>query len=247
METSKRWHLLDTIRGITLINMVFFHFCYDIFVIYGLIPRWDRLLPVRIWQQAICQSFLLISGIVFHFSRSHLKRGLLINAWGFIITIVTLIVLPREVVWFGILNCTGSVILLAWLFERLLAKINHATGLFCSLFLFLFTRHISSGYLGFGSFELIRLPKWLYQFFPAAWLGFPPAGFHSSDYFPILPWLFLFLTGYYLYYFLQKSHPERWLVKGRIPFISLIGRKTLWIYVLHQPVLMLICYLIFGH
>ena len=61
----------------------------------------------------------------------------------------------------------------------------------------------------------------------------PPA-FASSDYFALLPWLFLFWTGFYLYR-LRPEIPA--LPDIRLPGLSVISRHSLLLYLLHQPVL----------
>lgn len=241
-----RWYLLDTLRGFTLINMVLFHFFYDVFVIYEFSPGWDRRIPIVIWQQGICCTFILIAGIVFHFSRSHLKRGLQLNLLGFLITLVTYFTVPQETIWFGILNFIGCGILLTALLEPILLRIRPTVGFGGSLLLFLLTEEVPNGFFGCYGWHLTPLPHALYQSFPGAWLGFPPDSFFSSDYFSILPWIFVFWTGYYLYFLLKDYHAEKWLSRGKLPFFSPIGQKTLWVYLLHQPLCMLICILLWG-
>lgn len=244
-HSSIRWHLLDALRGFTLISMIIFHLLYDIFIIYGRFPSWlDGSLP-NIWQQCICCTFIIISGVVFHFSRSHWKRGLIINAWGFGISLSTLLVLPEETIWFGILNMIGSAILLTALLQPFLEKIPWKTGLISSIFLFLVCQQIPQGFLGCYNFRFYKLPEQWYCWFPGAWLGFPPVGFVSSDYFPLIPWLFVFWIGYYLFQVLQKPSLKQILSQNPFPFLSWTGRKTLWIYLLHQPALMLLCIIIF--
>ena len=53
----------------------------------------------------------------------------------------------------------------------------------------------------------------------------------SSDYFPLLPWFFLFLTGYFLYN-LRRREPLDW----RLPVVTNMGRHSLLVYLAHQPV-----------
>ena len=67
-----------------------------------------------------------------------------------------------------------------------------------------------------------------------AGLGFPGPGFVSSDYFSLLPWLLLFWTGYFLY---RLRPAEPLLPDIRLPGFSAMGRHSLLIYLLHQPVL----------
>ena len=65
-----------------------------------------------------------------------------------------------------------------------------------------------------------------------------PTGFHSLDYYPLLPWAGLFLFGVALGKLrlgIQKAHPGDQPVWAR-PFTA-AGRRSLEIYLLHQPVL----------
>ena len=102
---DRRCHLIDALRGLALVNMLAYHFLYDVMVVYGRDPRWYLHPAVHVWQQYICCSFILIAGFSFHWGQKHnLRRGLLLNLCGLVITAVTLIVMPTEAIWFGILN-----------------------------------------------------------------------------------------------------------------------------------------------
>lgn len=105
--------------------------------------------------------------------------------------------------------------------------------------------HISDGMIGIGSLSA-ELPSFLYEIKPLVILGFPFEGFSSSDYFPILPWFFLYLCGYYLYELLKERRVFQKAAVIRLPFFSWLGKKSIWIYLIHQPVNMLICILLFD-
>ena len=69
-----------------------------------------------------------------------------------------------------------------------------------------------------------------------AYLGFPFPGFRSTDYFSLVPWLFLFLTGYFLFRLTGQrlaAAPDL----GRCVPLEALGRRSLLVYMLHQPVL----------
>ena len=58
------------------------------------------------------------------------------------------------------------------------------------------------------------------------------------DYFPIFPWIFLFVAGYFLYrIFHSRGWDEKLFARGNLPVINWLGRHTLPIYLIHQPVL----------
>ena len=107
-------------------------------------------------------------------------------------------------------------------------------GAYSQLFLFLLARDVNHGYLGFAWVPLLRLPRGWYTNLATAGLGFPAPAFASSDYFSLLPWLFLFWTGFYLYR-LRPEIPA--LPDIRLPGLSVISRHSLLLYLLHQPVL----------
>lgn len=242
-KTKTRYYLVDALRGLALINMVLYHFSYDIFVIYGQNPDWLGSTAAFLWQQGICWSFILISGFSWRFGAANsLKRGLLLNVLGLLITAVTWLAIPDEVILFGILNFIGCGVLLTIPFSKSGEKIPPLLGAGICLILFALTYHIQGGYLQIGG-EILRLPDRLYSGVFTI-LGFPGPGFYSSDYFPVLPWIFLYWTGWFLYPVLMKERGIRNLLSFRIPLLSVIGRKTIWVYVLHQPILMGICILL---
>ena len=260
-EHTRWYHLLDAFRGFALLNMLFFHFYYDVYVIFSLDSDWYHYPAVRVWQQFICMSFLIVSGMSWHFSRNNLKRGIQLNIYGLLITAVTGLVMPDQTVRFGILNCIGCCTLLMIPLNKICIlrfdhhytehspdkRVFHLLKAFCGLFpallLFLFTRNISDGYFSLAELH-IDLPDWLYSFHPMTILGFPYSGFRSSDYFPILPWFFLFLSGYWLWEVIRCSNRAMRALCTKVPVLSRLGQKTIWIYLLHQPLLYGMAYLL---
>lgn len=251
-KSDSRYHLIDAIRGFALLNMLLFHFFYDVFIIFGQDTGWYRYPAVRLWQQFICVTFLLVSGISWHFGRNNLKRGIRLNLYGLLITVVTLLFMPSQAVWFGILNCIGCATLLMIPLHKVFASLAHylgpykailsVGGLIVALFLFGLTRNVTEGYL-ILAWHPIDLPHQLYTR-PMTILGFPYIGFTSSDYFPILPWFFLFLAGYFSWEVLSSITPLLKVFRIKVPLLSYIGNKSIWIYLLHQPLLYAITYLL---
>lgn len=242
-----RYLLVDGVRGLAIVNMVLYHFLYDVFMIYGKDPGWIALPPVHIWQQFICWTFIFIAGFSWRFGLKHdLRRGLFINLCGFAITLVTLIATPTEAVWFGILNFIGCAILLLLPLHRPLERVPGTVGMALSFALFLVFKNVQSGILSLGGLKLLELPRFLYNSKLLTPFGFPYPGFRSSDYFPLLPWFFLFLTGYFFCSLFLKREGWKGLFRRPIPLLTAIGQKSLWIYLIHQPVCMLLCMLLFG-
>ena len=240
-----RYSLIDALRGLALLNMLAFHFLYDVFVVYGGSFEWTQLTWVIVWERYICFSFILISGVSLNFSNHAIKRGLIVNACGLLITLVTAIAVPSQIIIFGILNLIGCAMLLDRPLKKLAEKLDPFLGASVSLALFAFFYGLPMRYVGFFGIPLIRLPDALYCFPPLAVIGLPDKGFFSTDYFPLVPWLFLFVCGFFVWRCIARAGADP-LFRRRIPVLGFIGRYTLWIYMIHQPVLMGICFLIFG-
>lgn len=233
---KERFHLLDGIRGLAVVSMVLFHFCYDLFIIGGIDPYWYWRPYARIWQILTCCGFILLSGLCFHLGGKRVKNGLMLNGFGLLVTAVTVIVMPREAIWFGVLNCLGCCLLITHLLSPLLERIPWQAGGAVSFLLFLLTYRVDNGVLGLGSWVIARLPERWYTVSWLAPLGFPTADFVSSDYFPLLPWLLLYLTGYFLGRILLGKRPA--VLRNKIPLLDGIGRHSLAVYLCHQPVCM---------
>ena len=236
---------LDTIRGITLLSMMLYHTCWDLVFLFGKkIPGYSGL-GGYVWQQSICWTFILLAGFCWSLGSHHLKRGLIVFGSGILITFVTLLVMPESRVIFGVLTLIGSCMLLLIPMEKLLLKLRTEIGLVGSFLLFLLFRNVNTGYLGFENWNILKLPDGFYENLFTTYLGFPQKGFFSADYFSLLPWFFLFLTGFYLYQLVQKNHMMEKLFSWRVPGFDVIGRHSLLIYLLHQPAVFGISWMLF--
>ena len=240
--TSGRLHLLDALRGFLMINMIAYHGMWDLVYLFGVPAGWYAGTPKYLWQQFICWSFILLSGFCWNFSRNHLRRGLLVFGGGAVISLVTCILMPENRILFGILTCIGSCVILMIPAEKLLKKVPDGIGLILSFGLFFLLRNCSKGALGFERLVIAPLPDWLYRNNLTAYLGFPQPGFFSTDYFPLLPWIFLFIAGYFLCRITTRLDLNRRLfARGQLPVLNVIGRNSLLVYLLHQPALYGLC------
>ena len=246
INLENRYNLIDAIRGFSLVNMVAYHFCYNIFVIYGLDPKWTFIPLVIAWERFICISFILISGVCLHFSNHPYRRGIIINLCGFLITAVTLFAMPKQAVWFGVLNLIGCSMMITAALRRFFDRLNPFFGAGLSLLCFALFYGVPMRYIGFFNLKLFDLPDFLYQFKYLAFIGFPDSSFQSSDYFPIIAWIFVYIFGYFFWRIIKQFGKEAFF-KRRVYVLDFLGRHSLIIYMLHQPVLMGICFLIFGH
>lgn len=226
----------DALRGLALLNMVAYHALYDWVYIFGLPCSWyDISAPgCHVWQQYICWSFILLAGFSFPLSRRPWRHGLIVAGCAVTLSVVTALVLPDQAVRCGVLHLIAASILLCCAVRPALDKAPPALGLFASGALFVLTKGVPAGYWGFGPLRLAPVPAAWYaaNLYP---LGLPDlARFSSSDYFPLVPWLFLFLCGAFLcrlFPALPGSRPPKALA-----WLCCAGRNTLLVYMLHQPV-----------
>lgn len=230
---SRRYQTLDTVRGFALLSMILYHASWDLVYMFGLNWPWYRSFAAHVWQQSICWTFILLSGFCASLGRRQLRRGVTVFLCGALITAVTWLLMPENLVFCGVLTLLGASSLLLVSLKPLLERVPARAGLAGSFGTFLVLRDVNAGSLGFEGFCIAALPDGLYRNHLTALLGFPPADFFSTDYFSLLPWFFLFLTGYFLF----RLRPGDRTREIRIPLVTAMGRHSLLIYMLHQPVL----------
>ena len=257
---KERYTKIDAIRGLAVINMVLFHTYYDLessFDVFSKLlgHRLDYSTPVKIalyiWQQMICCTFIFISGMCNSMGGRKLKNGLVVSACGVIISLVTYFFLPEEFILYGVLTLIGASILIMIPLEKIFCKINPIIGFLLSFIAFLFLRDTSYGRIGFWRNLKINEPD--IRLFPKEWyanditafFGFPGTSFSSSDYFPIIPWLLLFIAGYFFWRIIGNSEKIlSFLKRGGNKFLCFVGRHSLVIYLIHQPVMYGLVYLL---
>lgn len=240
-NASGRYAALDSLRGICVLSMILYHAMYDYVAVLGHDVPWFFAPPGYFWQQSICWTFIFLSGFCWGFSRNHWKQGLVLTGCGCVVTLVTYFAMPSELIRWGVLTLLGlSTLLLACfhlLAERMKLRCPAWAGLLLSALLFFLTKQVPLGFLGFGSLLLCPLPSALYSTPFLAVLGLPGPGFTSSDYFPLVPWFFLFLAGHFLWKLVREKEALMEKLRPSLRPLAFIGRHSLLIYLLHQPLL----------
>ena len=236
-KARQRYGLLDTVRGVAVVSMVLYHGVWDLVNLWGWDWTWFSSSWTRLWQQSILYTFVFLSGFCWKLGSRPLRRGLVVLGAGAAVSLVTFFMDPQARIVFGVLSMLGVCMLLLIPLERWLERLSAGWGAAVCIVLFLLTRPMSQGYLGIGKWAVVSLPSWLYRSTLTACLGFPPEWFASADYVPLIPWGFLFLTGYYIG---RKvlSQPGDLLIFQWKP-LALVGKHSLGVYLLHQPALYL--------
>ena len=247
---DKRYGFIDFIRGLNLISMIIFHACWDLQFMFGInVPGYTGTAGL-VWQKSICVTFILISGFCICLAKNKRKiilRGLLISVCGAVVTFVTIVFMSDAPIYFGILTFMGFAMMLFGVLSDRLSKLNpYVLAVICFVLYILFN-DVSYGNIGFFGLFHVGLPRVLYSNMITAFLGFPNNAFCSSDYFPILPWIFLYGCGFYIGVIFNRTDLYRILCKPKSSIFNRIGKNTLIIYMLHQPVIYGVLCLIFRN
>lgn len=136
-QQSLRYRLLDELRGLDLISMMLYHGMWDVVFLFGIPQKWYIGRPGFLWQQSICWVFILLSGFCLPLGHHPFRRGAVVFGAGALVTAVTLLFLPEDVVWFGVLTLLGSSMLITAALDSLLRRIPPAAGVVVSAALFL--------------------------------------------------------------------------------------------------------------
>lgn len=241
---SSRVGGMDLLRGTAILLMVIYHGIFSLVYIFGVGWDWFRD-PIfnHVGAPLLGGTFVLLSGMSTRFSRSPVKRGLQVFCWGLVMTAATAIAMPDLIILFGILHLMGLCMIFSGLLRPLLDKIPRKWGVVLFALLYILTIDLpNGGWLGLKGLFAVQITTTNPYLFP---FGLLVPGFYSSDYYPLIPWFFLFLVGSYLGTWVKEGKAPQWLYPSRLPWLEWVGRHTLWIYVLHQPILIGLFWLFF--
>ena len=223
-KRERIWEL-DALRGFCIVCVIFVHFMF--YLVYFLGKQVDFPPLYTFIQQYGGAIFVVLSGCCATLGSRSFRRGVLVFGCGMLITLVTFgmyrmgMAASDVVVKFGVLHLLGVCMMLYPLLKKL-----PTTALSV-----LAAAIVAIGYAIQGMRFSVR---WLFP------LGFVYPGFTSSDFFPLLPQLGWFLLGIVIGRTLY--HEKRTLLSGTAQdfflfrFFQWCGRQSLWIYLLHQPV-----------
>ena len=258
-DIRNRNGLIDLVRGLNLISMIIFHAMWDIVYIFGVNIKWYKSgTLVEVWQCSIACTFVLLSGYCYRNSRHRLKNGIKVFVAGLIISLITYVFMPENLIMFGVLTMLGSCMLILNPLVKWLDKVGAIPGIIVSLVLFISTYNVGNGSISCMGLGSVNLPKSLYSNIFMTYMGFPSMEFYSADYFGIVPWIFLYIVGFYINKLVREiDKNKKWccyikegankLDKFRyIEWIRVIGRNSLVVYMLHQPIVYGILWIIFN-
>ena len=230
-KENNRVYILDAFRGMAVCGMIFHHSYVLLNFTYGVTFSFFSSTLFEVLQMVFVSVFLFVSGICTNYSRSTAKRGAVIFGAAIVVTIVTAVAMPLLgiyglEIYFGILHMLGLSMLLYACIRLILNRCDPA--LICVFCLILF----------------IGQSIWM-EFVPYAndpynilmVFGFPSKNFYSADYYPLFPYFFMFVAGTAIGRWIKKGFFPIWFYRFRAPFFEFIGRHSLLIYLLHQPII----------
>jgi uncharacterized membrane protein len=226
---------VDTVRGIAVVLMICYHFIFDL-AFFGAYAGNMYSTSWQTFARSIGSTFILIMGIsltlTYHRLQpeldqkqlflKYLRRGAVLIGLGIVITVVTYFVVGNGFVIFGILHLLGLSMILAFPFLRS-RWASLAVG-------------IAAIFLGFYLDGVRVLSPWL------LWLGVPQFRRHMVDYYPVLPWFGFALLGVFVGFTLYPDGIRRFTLPdlshlAPIRALTYLGRHSLLIYLIHQPIL----------
>ncbi len=222
-DTGRIWEL-DFFRGLAMLFMIYFHLIYDMKEFYGYPVSYEGNVTGYIGKISAIL-FITISGISTSLSRSSWKRGLKVLGAALLITLASYLFDHNFFVIFGILHFIGLSMILSGAFKKLDNFMLIAVA--AAILVVGYTLPLDN----FSNDYLMML-------------GFRSQAFASSDYYPLLPYFGIFLIGMVLGRILYS---ERKSLLKPLPYhwtISIAGRHTLPVYLIHQPLILFILYLI---
>jgi uncharacterized membrane protein len=224
--THRRVDGLDALRGLAVVAMVAYHFAFDLAYFRVTAQNFYR---DPFWlhsRTAILSSFLLVAGVSLVLAQGtpqgrarfwmHVGR---VAGCALAVTVGSYVMFPRSFIWFGVLHAIAVSLLLIrplagrpWIALALGIAIVAAGNLFAS-----------------PAFDSRAL----------GWIGFMTGKPITEDYVPLFPWAGVMLIGVAAGHALARRDFALLAPLARLPaFVHWLGRHSLAIYLVHQPLLL---------
>lgn len=232
---GSRFQVVDVARGAAIIGVVIYHFAWDLSFLgftstrVGSHPLWVA------FARTLAGSFMVLVGFSLVLAhrrgirwRAFCRRLAVLIAAAAGITLATYLLFPGSFIFFGILHSIAAASLLALPFLRAPPWLVLASAV---------AVWALPNFLQSPSFNTRAL----------AWIGFAAQPPPSNDLVPVFPWFALTLVGVLAARLTLKSGLAERMAKissetALARLLAWSGRRSLEIYLLHQPVLLALLY-----
>lgn len=231
---AQRLWEIDTLRGLAVVAMIYFHFMWNL-QYFGLSAVDVFSTPWQSFARGIGTSFTFLLGLSLTLSDARmrrqgrnslayaLRRGALVFGLGMLVTLATYLLFGATYVRFGILHLLGASIILAQPFLRTPPLVALLAGLLTIA-------------AGIAINNTIVAHPWL------IWVGVEQAGVAMVDYYPLLPWFGVALLGVAAGQTLYPQGQRQFTLPNLgtlapVQALRFLGRHSLLIYLVHQPLI----------
>jgi uncharacterized membrane protein len=234
-EPLTRIRAIDALRGTAICMMIVYHAAFDL--------NWFHIISAdfnhdRFWlsfRDLIVSSFLLLVGASLVLaSRAGIspkrfwRRIALVGACAMLVTVGSYVTFPKTFITFGILHCIVVSSILGWPLVRF-----PRAALIVGIVVILVGVAI-----GLPLFDL----PWLH------WVGLMTHKPATEDYVPLLPWFGVVLVGVSIGWWLLERHMHdlRQISRASPKWLTWLGRHSLLVYMIHQPILVGVLRVVHG-
>ncbi|MDP3136409.1 MAG: heparan-alpha-glucosaminide N-acetyltransferase [Burkholderiaceae bacterium] len=238
LPPSLRFEALDALRGLAVVWMTIYHFCFDLNH-FGYLQQ--NFLADPFWtlqRTAIVSLFLFCAGMGQAAAQMQTRgpapfwrRWAQIAGCALLVSAASWVMFPASFIYFGVLHAIAAMLLIVQALGRWGQR--HALGLAVLATALLLLPLAAPALLA---------PSGLQELFDSRalnWLGWISRKPFTEDYVPLLPWAGVMVWGLLVGQLVLRN-PPGWLeapVPGAGRPLVWLGRRSLGWYMLHQPVL----------
>lgn len=225
---SKRIWELDFLKGTALLFMIFDHVVYDLGAFFS-----RNTSSLGFFKEGIGQIaaviFMTVSAVSVTLGKRNLRHSLIVGSAAVFLTAFTFafdkVTGSSTIIWFGILHFLA----LSMLIGHFAKKLPKALLLILSVCSFALGKYFLS--------LSVSMPY-------LCFLGLCSPDFYSSDFFPLFPNLAYTFLGLFIGKSIYKEKTSVFARHPKTKAINFLGRHTLIIYLVHQPVVLGVLYAI---
>jgi uncharacterized membrane protein len=229
-RVSHRWPAVDFFRGSAIIAMVVYHFCFDLAFNGWLNADFGNDLRWVWFRIPILGAFLFIAGVSLGLAEARGQTGAqfwrrvgIIAAAAALVSLGSYVMFPESFIYFGVLHAIALM--------SILARPVLRSGLWAIV-------------LGFAVLAIgVTVQHPFFDQAPLHWIGLMTFKPRTEDYVPLFPWFGMMLigAGAAAWAAQHPGWPDRlsaWVVPRRLRWITWLGRHSLAVYLLHQPLML---------